>query len=206
MPHRTEQESFWAGDFGDAYTDRNRGEHLVASNIALFSRALAHTDGITSVLELGANIGLNLQALRQVLPEARLSAVEINEKAARELRTRVPEAQVQVESLLELQPTTTWDLVFTKGVLIHLHPEALPEAYDLLHRAAARYILVVEYYNPAPVEVPYRGHTGKLFKRDFAGDLLDRFADLTLVEYGFAYHRDPIFPQDDLTWFLLRKG
>jgi hypothetical protein len=34
--------------------------------------------------------------------------------------------------------------------------------------------------------------------------MLDRFPDLSLVEYGFVYHRDP-FPQDDLTWFLLEK-
>jgi spore coat polysaccharide biosynthesis protein SpsF len=26
-----------------------------------------------------------------------------------------------------------------------------------------------------------------------------------LVDYGFAYHRDPNFPQDDITWFLLEK-
>jgi spore coat polysaccharide biosynthesis protein SpsF len=26
-----------------------------------------------------------------------------------------------------------------------------------------------------------------------------------LVDYGFAYHRDPAFPQDDITWFLLEK-
>ena len=64
---------------------------------------------------------------------------------------------------------------------------------------------VAEYYNPSPVELPYRGHEGKLFKRDFAGELMDRHSTLTLVDYGFAYHRDNCFPQDDLTWFLLEK-
>jgi spore coat polysaccharide biosynthesis protein SpsF len=44
-----------------------------------------------------------------------------------------------------------------------------------------------------------------LFKRDFAGDLLDRFPGLVLVDYGFVYHRDKAFPQDDMTWFLLEK-
>ena len=52
------------------------------------------------------------------------------------------------------------------------------------------FIGLVEYYNPTPVEVEYRGHVQKLFKRDFAGEMLDRFPDLTLVHYGFAYHRD----------------
>ena len=45
----------------------------------------------------------------------------------------------------------------------------------------------------------------KLFKRDFAGEVLDRFDDLRLFDYGFCYHRDLHFPQDDVTWFLLEK-
>lgn len=59
--------------------------------------------------------------------------------------------------------------------------------------------------NPAPVEIAYRGHSGKLFKRDFAGDLLDRYGDLRLVDYRFVYRRDSNFAVDDLTWFLLEK-
>ena len=64
---------------------------------------------------------------------------------------------------------------------------------------------IAEYYNPTPVEVKYRGHDGRLFKRDFAGEMLDRFPDLKLVDYGFNYHRDHNFPQDDGNWFLLEK-
>ena len=77
--------------------------------------------------------------------------------------------------------------------------------YDLLYQTTRRYLCVAEYYNPKPVEVTYRGHSNKLFKRDFAGELLDKFPDLKLVDYGFAYHRDNYFPQDDITWFLLEK-
>jgi pseudaminic acid biosynthesis-associated methylase len=96
-------------------------------------------------------------------------------------------------------------LVFTKGVPIHINPDKLPVVYELMHRASSRYILVSEYYNPRPAEVEYRGHDGKLFKRDFAGDMIDRFSDLSLIDYGFVYHRDPNFPQDDMSWFLMEK-
>ena len=58
---------------------------------------------------------------------------------------------------------------------------------------------------PAPVAIPYRGHSDRLFKRDFAGEILDRHPQLQLVDYGFAYRRDPNFPQDDITWFLMEK-
>lgn len=206
MTHATEQEEFWSGDFGNEYVDRNRGATWVASNVALFSQVLRRTNNIEKVLELGSNIGLNLMALRQLLPDAKLSAVEINSKAAAELKLNVSNVEVHLESILDFQPNAdTWDLVFTKGVLIHINPDRLPSVYALMHRAASRYLLVAEYYNPKPTEISYRGHSGKLFKRDFAGEILDTYPDLSLVDYGFVYHRDRNFPQDDMTWFLMEK-
>jgi spore coat polysaccharide biosynthesis protein SpsF len=210
MSFLTEQEKFWAGNFGDDYVRRNQGENLIVANTALFSRILSRTANIRTVIEFGANIGLNLRAIQRLLPQASLAAIEINRDAANELRQAIPNTHVMEGSILEFanhrkDPAQTWDLAFIKGVLIHINPEQLPTVYDHLHAASSRYLLVVEYYNPSPVEVPYRGHTGKLFKRDFAGEILDRFADLQLLDYGFVYRRDPVFPQDDLTWFLMEK-
>lgn len=203
--YQTEQERFWAGEFGNNYVERNIGEQLVAGNLALFSKILARTETVRSVIEFGANIGLNLMALRQLLPEADLSAIEINEKAVESLR-RQEGINVYSQSILDFSPDRTRDLALIKGVLIHINPDMLPLVYDLLHQTSQRYICVVEYYNPSPVTIPYRGETNKLFKRDFAGEMLDRFSDLRLVDYGFSYHRDNNFPQDDLTWFLLEKS
>ena len=53
--------------------------------------------------------------------------------------------------------------------------------------------------------MPYRGHEDRLFKRDFAGEMMKKFNDLKLVDYGFVYHADCNFPQDDVTWFVLEK-
>ena len=91
MTNITEQEAFWQGDFGNNYTERYRGPEWVESNAAFFSKALNRTRGIQTVLELGPNIGLNLMALRKLLPQAKLSGVEINEKAALELKQNLPE-------------------------------------------------------------------------------------------------------------------
>ena len=205
MSQETDQEAFWRGSFGDDYSDRNRGSGWVAANTALFSQILRRTLDVDSALELGSNIGLNLMALRDLLPNASLAAVEINQKAGEELRRNLPNVELTVTSIFEFEPSRTWQLSFTKGVLIHINPDRLPDVYDVLYRSSSRYVLVAEYYNPAPTEIVYRGETGKLFKRDFAGEILDRFSDLTLIDYGFAYHRDPNFPQDDLTWFLMEK-
>ncbi|MDH3348769.1 MAG: hypothetical protein OEM02_11820 [Desulfobulbaceae bacterium] len=202
--YKTEQEEFWAGEFGDEYIERNIGEAAVASNLYLFSKMLQRASKINSVLELGANIGLNLRALKSLLPEAELAAVEINQKAVQTLQGW-GKAEVYLESIFDFSPSRQWEFVFTSGVMIHLDPDMLPSVYDLMYRASSRYIGVIEYYNPTPVTIPYRGHDGKLFKRDFAGELLDRFQDLSLVDYGFVYRRDPNFMQDDPNWFLLEK-
>ncbi|MDB4533958.1 hypothetical protein N9242_03730 [Vicingaceae bacterium] len=204
MAFKTEQETFWAGEFGDAYIERNDGDHWVAANTSLFAQIFCCANSINSIIEFGANIGLNLMAIERLLPEAELSGVEINSRAAAILRDNVLSAKVYEQSILDFKTTQPRDLAFTKGVLIHIEPESLNQVYETLYRSSRRYILVCEYYNPAPVEIEYRGHPGKLFKRDFAGEMLDMF-DLRLVDYGFVYHRDKVFPQDDMNWFLLEK-
>lgn len=197
-------EEFWAGSFGDAYIDRNCDLTGVAARIAMFTRILQRTMGVASFLELGANIGLNMLALKAVAPGARLKAVEINPRAFAQL-AKIPGVETTHGSLLDYRSDELVDLAFTCYVLIHIEPARLAEAYRVLYEAAARYVLICEYYNPTPVEVAYRGHAGRLFKRDFAGEMLDRYPDLQLVDYGFIYRRDPVYPADDLTWFLLRK-
>ena len=98
------------------------------------------------------------------------------------------------------------DLVLIKGVLIHINPDLLKDVYERLYESTYKYILIAEYYNPTPIKVEYRGHKEKLFKRDFCGEMLDQYSDLTLLDYGFLYHRDSNFPQDDISWFLIEKG
>jgi spore coat polysaccharide biosynthesis protein SpsF len=156
-------------------------------------------------MEFGANIGMNLRALKLLYPQQEQFAIEINPDAAAELAKFLPAGNVTEGSVLDYEPQRAFDLVLIKGVLIHTNPEALPKVYDALHRATGKYLLVCEYYNPSPVTIPYRGHGERLFKRDFCGELLDRHADLALRDYGFCYRRDPAFPQDDITWFLMEK-
>lgn len=204
MSYKTEQEEFWASRFGEEYAKRNRGDQLLASNLAMFSAVLRSTNKVQSVMEFGANIGMNLHAIRQLLPDADLFAVEINDAAADEL-VRWGAATVYRRSILGFAGDRTWDLVLSKGLLIHVAPEELADAYRVLYESARSYVCIAEYYNPTPVEIPYRGHSERLFKRDFAGEMMDRYPSLRLVDYGFAYHRDVNFPQDDITWFLMSK-
>lgn len=201
---KTEQEQFWAGEFGDNYIKRNMDRKMLASNVSLWSTMLQRGGTVTNCLELGTNIGLNLAALGTLFPQMDMYGVEINRKAAEECG-KLDRVTVYNQSILDFSSELKYDLVFTCGVLIHINPDELPNVYDKMYDLTSKYIIIAEYYNPVPVELSYRGNAGKLFKRDFAGEIMDRHKDLKLIDYGFVYHRDNNFPQDDITWFLLEK-
>jgi len=201
----TSQEEFWAGEFGNAYIDRNNSKEITSSNVVLFSNILASLKKINSVLELGCNVGLNLDALSLIDSNLSLSGVELNEEAAKIAASRKV-ATIHQKTIVEpLDLGITYDLTFTKTVLIHINPARLSVVYENLVKHSNRYILISEYYNPTPVAIEYRGHSDRLFKRDFAGELISSYG-LTLVKYGFSYHRDKyLYHQDDASWFLLEK-
>ncbi|WP_412051291.1 pseudaminic acid biosynthesis-associated methylase [Hoeflea sp. Naph1] len=201
----TEQEAFWAGEFGNDYIERNQGDLLLASNLQFFSKALAQTARCGSCIEFGANIGMNIKALKLLHPEMDFSAIEINSHAAEELGKVVDSKNIHCQSILDFSPERQWDIALIKGVLIHINPDILDQVYSRLVQSTSRYLLVCEYYNPAPVAISYRGHTDRLFKRDFAGEIMEKHPQMKLVDYGFSYRRDPKFPQDDITWFLMEK-
>jgi spore coat polysaccharide biosynthesis protein SpsF len=203
MSSLSEQSDFWSGDFGDEYIQRNTLENLLASNIHFFSKALNNVSSIPkSVLEVGANIGMNIKAIKSIMPHTNFSGIEVNKKACELLlETGCNVIQGSIEEVeIEIQ----FDLVLSKGVLIHLNPANLDLVYSKLYKWSSKYILIAEYYNPTPIEIDYRGHKNKLFKRDFAGEILNKYPELNLLDYGFAYHRSN-FPQDDISWFLLEK-
>ncbi|MBN9293071.1 MAG: pseudaminic acid biosynthesis-associated methylase [Flavobacteriia bacterium] len=203
--YQTKQEDFWAGNFGNEYIQRNKSAQYLAANLNFFSKALNNIPAPRSVIEFGANVGMNLAAFQLLFPETIVKGIEINETAAEELVTRIGKDNVFNQSIFDFNVDEQFDLTLIKGVLIHINPDMLSTVYEKLYISSKKYILLCEYYNPSPVTIPYRGHSDRLFKRDFAGEMMDKYNDLKLVNYGFAYHRDNSFPQDDITWFLMEK-
>ena len=199
-----ETNEFWKGAFGNSYQERQKESKVgsVESNIQFFIKSIyeyfQHRD-LNSIVEVGAGTGQNIKALHETWPEINLKSIELNPIAAHQ----IPYGEVYIGDALKIEWPKA-DLVLTKGFLIHIPPEDIPCIFDKIINAANKYILLCEYYNPTPIEIPYRGHAGKLWKRDFAGEMLDRYPQLSLADYGFAYHLDE-YPQDDLNWFLLEK-
>ena len=205
MNFRTDQEGFWAGEFGNQYVERNKSDNLIPSNVNFFSKALKSINSIESCIEFGANIGLNLKALKILYPDLIFNAVEINKKASKILSEVIPKENIIENSILNFKTEKKWDLVIIKGVLIHIKPEELNQIYEILYNSSNKYLLIGEYYSRNPEHLVYRGFKNKLYKRDFAGEIMDKYPDLKLLDYGFVYHRDKKFPQDDINWFLLQK-
>jgi spore coat polysaccharide biosynthesis protein SpsF len=68
-------------------------------------------------------------------------------------------------------PNGMADLSIAFHVLIHINPESLNGAHELLYSLSKKFILISEYFNPVPVATPYRGHENRLLKRNFAGKI-----------------------------------
>ena len=205
--YETQQENFWAGEFGNEYILRSQGEEILNSNINFFERALKKTKNIKTCIEFGSNIGMNIRALKKICPEKEFHAIEINKSALSYLKEIVPEENIINDSIINFRPFKKWDLVLIKGVLIHLNPDKLQKVYLSLVNSCSKYLLINEYYNPKPVAIDYRGHSERLFKRDFAGEILDAYPEMKLLDYGFLYDRESIHKRVGSTnWFLLEKN
>jgi len=204
MNYQTKQENFWATDFGNDYPNRNQGEQLISVNVAIFSKILKSCPSVNSIAELGCNIGLNLIALNRINKDYKLKGYEINTKAALEAKNQDIAEIINTTISEPLDSSKKSNLTFTKLVLIHINPEKLADVYQNLYDLSDRYIMVYEYFNPKPMAIEYRANKDVLFKRDFAGELIDKY-NLKLIDYGFNYNREKYFPKDDGTWFLLEK-
>ena len=194
------QVEHWSGPEGDAYTERQTLSMDARKDLC--GRILRKVNSVHGIIEFGANDGSNLKAIRSLGPSTILAGVEINDAAYD--RMKVVADFAFHGSMLDDLGVGKWDMSMTRGVLIHIAPEDLPKAYEALHQSSMRYICITEYYSPKPRMIPYRGKENLMWARDFAGELMDRYP-LKLVDYFFTYHRDPVFPQDDVTTFVMER-
>jgi len=205
----TEQLDAWRGDVGDAYTTRNvANDAALSSRTRMWARILDPLvgDEPKSILEIGANLGLNMRALKQ-LTNARRIAAEPNLSARERLiGDRVLPKEAVFDATAGDLPFADgeFDMTFTCGVLIHIAPRDLAQACKEIHRVSSKYIMCCEYYSDKEEEMSYRGHVGLLFKRDFGDFWMTCHPDLTLLDYGFFWKRATGL--DNLTWWLFRKG
>jgi len=204
----TQQLDKWAGDFGDAYSARCRAtEDAITERKRAWQRILRHVESVDSVLEVGCNVGINLHALADLLPDAYLEGVEPNERAAAIANDALPDSLIRggesVFTMPDLYSDGLFQMVFTTGVLIHVAPDDLLTACTNIVNASQRYVYCQEYFSQHPREITYRGKRDMLWARDFGSFYMDNFPQLRCVTSGFFWKRTTGL--DDVTYWLFEK-
>ena len=85
MPRITEQEVFWKSSFTKKYIKRNINYNRIAS---IGKDLLENKIKVKSVIELGSNVGFNLDALKIIYPKCETFGVEINKEAFKILKKK----------------------------------------------------------------------------------------------------------------------
>ena len=198
----------WTGDFGDSYTDRNSlAPEKLSARTMLWSNIFRCFQNFPpkSVLEVGSNVGTNLCAI-QSISSADLFAVEPNVMARKKLVNSgvVSDGAAKLGVVQKIPfDDNQIEMVFTSGVLIHVHPRDLEQAVSEICRVASRYVVCIEYFADKPVSEEYRGGEDLLFKRDFGAFYLEKCANLRALDYGFAWKK--VTGLDNLTWWVFQK-
>jgi len=186
------QMNFWGGEPGRAYVDRNP-LNLQESDILylrdygitrreLNERFLGDLNHGLKILEVGANIGLQLELLR-LMGFKNLLGIELNNYAVEKAKKLHPQIDVIRGSAFDLPFCDGYfDLAYTSGVLIHIDPKDLPEVLDGIYRVTNRYIWCYEFAAREPVEIAYRDKQELFWKQDFLKLYTSRFPDLKIVK------------------------
>ena len=125
-----------AKSYKSDYIARNEDKNLFASNLAFFSRAFAKAGKISSCIEFGANIGLNMRALKLLYPGMNQYGVEINADAAQKLSEFLGEDGTYLGSIFDFSVNRQFELSLVKGVLIHINSDMLQNAYQVIRANA----------------------------------------------------------------------
>lgn len=191
-------ESLWGGTFGDAYTERNKD---TGKGREIFWHQFLKEYPVKNVLEVGCNVGVNLQCMPPFVPESALSGIDVNTEALGILKKKLPLMHALHASARALPfPDASFDLVFTAGVLIHQPNESLGDVMKEMVRCSRKYVLCMEYFAEETEEVPYRDQSGALFRRNY-GKLFQAFP-LTLLKQDYLSEEEG---WDRVTWWLFTK-
>ncbi len=212
MIKKTYQIKNWAGRFGKEYTDRNalslsELDKLYRKNCGVSRRemnnaVIGRLNRNLRILEVGSNIGNQLLLLKK-MGFKNLYGIEINSYAIEFSKSRTKDINIIKGSAFDIPfKDKYFDLVFTSGVLIHIHPLDIKKVMEEIHRSTRRYIWGFEYYAPKFTEIIYRGKKNMHWKADYAKLYMDLFDDLKLVrEKRYKY-----IDNDNIdVMFLLRK-
>ena len=201
-----QQETFWKNEITQSYvTDNSRFDEILGQTAWKRMLTKVDTEGITSYLDCGSNIGKNIAVLKKILPLSNSNIIEIAELPFRICTTTFEIKDSFLGSIKDARFKKQFELVFSMGVLIHVHPDELLETMRNMFNLSSRYIILGEYFSRTPIMTNYRDEEEKLFKRDFGRYFVENF-DCSVIDYGFLWgneFNDAGF--DDITYWVFEK-
>ena len=179
-----ESEEFWQGSFGNEYTLRNNGDwddlykkRWNVTRTELNDEFIGHLDSDSHILEVGCNRGHQLQILEKQ-GFSNLWGLDINKKALKIARENKSFNLVEGSAFDLPFKDHFFDLVFTSGLLIHIHPDRLHDIIKETYRVTKKHIWCFEYYSEKCKEIDYRGNKNRLWKNDFKRLFLEQCSGL----------------------------
>ena len=154
MQKITEQINFWSVRDGNNYTDRNPQSVKELDGLykkqygvlrtAMNRKFLSGISKDVKILEVGANIGLQLELLRK-MGFTNLLGIEVNEYAVEAAKKIHPKIDIIKGSAFDLPfKKNYFDLVLTSGVLIHIAPKDVKKATKEIVRVSADIFCEIE--------------------------------------------------------------
>jgi len=138
-------------------------------------------------------------------PKAKLMACDVNGEALEVLSARIPEVTTINSHILAIPNQYSADLVFTSGVLIHIHPDHLIENLQKIYDLSRAYIVIAEYFSQKLEVVNYKNRDDLLWKMDFGAKILNNFSVLP-IRQGFLW--SGVYGSggfDDLVYWVFKK-
>ena len=102
----------------------------------------------TSALEVGCGFGWHLKAIRCAFPERRMAGLDFSFGQLQQARTYLADRSVglfQSSAFSLPHRDRAFDLVFTSGLLVCIHPDCLPDVMREIARVTKRHVVLLEY-------------------------------------------------------------
>ncbi len=107
----------------------------------------------SSILEIGCNCGPNLYLIAKKFPTVKAKGIDINSAAIQKgnellLKERVLNVELLVGKAYDLKmfSNKSFDIVFTKAVLVHIGPTKIKKVIEEMLRIARRKLILIEQY------------------------------------------------------------
>ncbi len=179
---------FWKSDFGDEFAVRNSGDYdelykeIFGITITdLNKEFISLLDKDSHILEVGCNIGKQLEIIEK-MGFTNLWGIDINTNVLKIAKEKKEWNLVEGSAFDIPFKDNFFEMVFTSGVMIHIHPHDLDKIFDEMYRVTKKYIWCFEYFSENCQEIEYRGNKNKLWKNNFLQLFIKRHPDLKIVK------------------------